>query len=108
MRSVWMWVVGLAVLPLMGCGGTGAAGESCSEEGCDVGLECRQDFPGGFCAQECTQEGAQAGCPADMLCARQSESLLCSPVCDSQSDCRDNYSCNGVSGTDQKACRILL
>ncbi|RYZ39551.1 MAG: hypothetical protein EOO71_19680 [Myxococcaceae bacterium] len=98
----------LAVLPLMACDGKDAAGESCSKDTCDVGLTCRLDYPGGFCVQECTQEGAQAGCPADMLCARQSESLMCSPVCDSQDDCRDNYACNGVSGTDQKACRVQL
>ncbi|RKH61321.1 hypothetical protein D7W81_24130 [Corallococcus aberystwythensis] len=98
----------LAVLPLLACGSSGAVGDTCDEGVCDEGLSCRKDLPGGFCAQECTAEGEGGGCPADTLCTRQVNMLLCSPVCDSQSDCRESYACNGVSNTRLKACQVKL
>ena len=97
MRSTWMLLASLVVLPLMACGGD-TAGDSCDEDSCPDEQVCRQEFPGGFCAQTCTQEGVQGGCPEDTVCATQLGSLLCSPVCENQGDCRENYACNGISG----------
>ncbi|AFE06635.1 hypothetical protein COCOR_05886 [Corallococcus coralloides DSM 2259] len=99
----------LAILPLLACGDSdGGVGESCGEDGCDSGLSCRRDFPGTFCAQDCTAEGEGGGCPSGTLCTRQLDTLMCSPVCDSESDCRESYACNGVSSTNLKACQVKL
>ncbi|RKH62700.1 hypothetical protein D7V93_09745 [Corallococcus llansteffanensis] len=108
MRSTWWLLASLAVLPLLACDSSDAVGDSCGEGTCTDNLECRKEFPGGFCAQECEQEGVRGGCPEDTVCATQLGTLLCSPVCDSQDDCRDSYACNGISGTDIKACRIKI
>lgn len=107
MRSTWMLLASLVVLPLMACGGD-TAGDSCDEDSCPDEQVCRPEFPGGFCAQSCTQEGVQGGCPEDTVCATQLGSLLCSPVCEEQDDCRESYACNGVSGSDVKACQVKL
>ena len=107
MRSAWMLLVSLMIVPLLSCSDDReSVGDACSEGTCSSGLECRLDLPGGFCAQSCDVEGAQGGCPFETLCARQFEALLCSPVCDSQSDCREGYACDGVSGTSQKTCQV--
>ncbi|WP_147470103.1 hypothetical protein [Corallococcus sp. AB049A] len=109
MRLTRMLLPLLMALPLLACGdSTGGVGESCGDEGCGSGLSCRRDFPGTFCAQDCTEEGAGGGCPEDTLCTRQLDSLMCSPVCDSSSDCRESYACNGVSNTNLKACQVKL
>lgn len=104
----------LAVFPLLACGSDPKVGDKCEGDaeascGSDTGLTCQKDFPGTFCTQSCTVEGDTAGCPEDSICARQfSDRLLCSPICSNQDDCRESYSCNGVSNTNVKACLVQV
>lgn len=106
MRTARMLLPLLVVLPLLACGRSGGVGDSCGGGACSDGLSCQKGFPNGFCSQSCTAEGEGGGCPAETLCTRQLDSLLCAPVCASQSDCRVSYACNGVSDTNQKACQV--
>ncbi len=101
----------LFVLPLLACGrNDGTAGESCNEEApsCEEGLTCRQDFPGTFCAQSCSEEGRREGCPEGTICTREfTDDFLCSPTCESDGDCREGYLCTAVAGgTQGSACRV--
>ncbi|WP_223635919.1 hypothetical protein [Corallococcus sp. EGB] len=99
----------LAVLPLLACGGSnGGVGGPCGTDGCESGLTCRKDFPGGFCAQGCTVEGEARGCAAYTLCTRQADTLMCSAVCELDAHCRQGYACNGVSNTPIKTCQAQL
>lgn len=107
MRRVLWLIASLAVLPLFACGST-SVGDKCSSDGCGSDLMCRQDFPGGFCTLSCSQEGQATGCPDDSLCTTQFGALVCSPICQNQDDCREGYECNGVTGSNVKACRVKL
>lgn len=98
----------LAVLPLLACGdSTGGVGGPCgNKEGCEYGLTCREDFPGGFCAQGCTAEGESGSCAAYTLCTFQSDTLMCSAVCVLDANCRAGYVCDVVGNTDIKTCQF--
>lgn len=90
---------------LVGCGGS-SVGHSCSvNDDCDNGQTCFVEAPGGFCSKGCSQEGNEKECPGGTVCASHSGTLLCSPTCDTQAGCRAEYECNGLPGSDLKACR---
>jgi hypothetical protein len=76
------WVGG--GLAAVGCGGEGELGEECGEEGIEEG--------------ECA-EGLICGKPDD------GSVLECLTICEEQADCPSDEECNGVSGSDRKACR---
>ncbi|AUX22304.1 hypothetical protein SOCEGT47_028050 [Sorangium cellulosum] len=84
MRTRWIGV-GLVVsgLVVWGCGGGAALGEACDEEGAEG--EC--------------EDGAVCGKPDD------SSVLECLKTCIEQTDCPADQECNGISGSDIKACR---
>lgn len=108
MRRSLLLIAALAV-PLFACSST-AIGDSCSpSEGCGSDdLLCRGDFPGGLCTQGCSGEGDTESCDDDSVCVAQFRSLLCMPRCQEQSDCREGYQCNGVSGSNIKACQVKV
>jgi hypothetical protein len=106
MRHTLLLLASIAALPLLACGSS--VGDTCASDGCGSDLMCRGDFPGGFCTTACTQAGEGGGCPDEGLCAEQLGQLMCSPRCESTSDCREGYACNGVSGTNLKACQVKL
>lgn len=103
MRRSLLLIASLAVLPLLGCGTS--IGDTCSSE-CGSDLFCRADFPGGFCTKGCTAEGDTASCDGDSVCVAQFRSLVCMVRCEEQSDCREGYQCNGITGSNIKACQI--
>ena len=72
-----------AVLPA--CSSAAAVGETCDTEGA---------------VEECV-DGAVCGKPDDKTPAPQ-----CLVVCTSDADCGSGKSCNGVTGSSIKACRI--
>ncbi len=73
----------VAVLPA--CSSAAAVGETCDTEGA---------------ADQCV-DGAICGKPSDTATEPQ-----CLVVCTSDADCATGKSCNGVTGSSIKACRI--
>lgn len=98
-------VVALAALFAAGCGGSSVGRPCTTDSDCDTGQTCYTDVPGGYCSRGCSAEGSTTDCPGGTVCALHSTRLLCSAVCQQQSDCRTEYECNGLSGAEVKACR---
>jgi hypothetical protein len=107
MRRVLWLIASFSVLPLLACGGS-SVGDKCSPGSCDSELTCRADFPGGFCSAACSQEGQTTGCPDGSVCTLQLGQLVCAPTCEEQGDCRESYTCNGMTGSSVKACQVKL
>jgi hypothetical protein len=98
----------MAASLLLACGGTSVGGACTTSDDCDPGQTCYTELPGGFCSKGCGNEGAQLECPSDTVCAAHANRLLCAPLCKDKGDCRGDYECNGVSGTNLKVCRPKL
>jgi hypothetical protein len=106
-------------LCLLGCGddtGTGSLiGATCkTADECDLSGVCVTDGPGGMCSLSCQTPGAAGACPVGAYCDRgsyttdtqaKSEQTLCLPACKEKTDCRDGYSCTGVSSGPGKVCK---
>lgn len=80
-------LISLSIVGIMACGG-GDLGESCDESGkvsgqCDDGLVC----------------GKKSDTSSDLVCLKQ---------CSSQAECAADETCNGVSSSSLKACRVKL
>ncbi len=92
---------------LAACGFGSSAGHPCTvKSDCDPGEVCFASAPGGFCSKGCAQEGATTDCPSGTLCTHVGGTdLICSPRCTSDGDCRTQYVCGAVVGTDTKACQ---
>ncbi|MFL5318519.1 MAG: hypothetical protein ACJ790_02610 [Myxococcaceae bacterium] len=88
-----------------GCGGTDVGHSCTTNSDCSNGLSCNTNQPGGYCTKGCSVEGSGTECPGGSVCSSQGGGLLCALVCQGQNDCRAEYECNGVSGSDQKTCR---
>lgn len=118
------WTLGLlkvsAALWALGCGGADGAetliGLTCeTSDMCDVTGVCIVDGPDGMCTQPCKVPGGAGQCPYGNYCTRgeftadesggKGPMTLCLPSCEAQSDCREGYSCNGVSSGPGKVCQ---
>lgn len=98
-------LLAVAVLTLSACGGT-AVGRACTADAdCDAGQICYTSLPGGFCSKGCSESGSTTECPGGTVCSTHSTQLLCAPTCQVKTDCRTDYECNGVSGSNVKSCR---
>lgn len=82
-------------------------GATCtSTTGCDKDLTCNTTVPGGYCTTTCTARGEQAECPDESICDTVAGGgTSCVKTCGSASDCRADQECNGVSGSNVKACK---
>lgn len=101
-------VVGIGLISLLSGCGVVRVGESCEKrDDCVPAQECLLNVPGGFCTRGCTEEGTTRDCPEGTICTFFGKSLLvCSPLCQSNGDCRVNYECVEAGGTTaRKACR---
>lgn len=59
--------------------------------------------------ETCETEGAVDQCVDGAVCGKPSDTATepqCLVVCTSDADCESSKSCNGVSGSSIKACRI--
>jgi hypothetical protein len=58
--------------------------------------------------ESCDKSGATAGqCVSGAVCGKDtSDSLICLKTCNVQSDCTADQECNGVEGSNLKACRL--
>jgi hypothetical protein len=79
-------VLALGALLGAACGGGAAVGEECGEAGVTDG-EC--------------EDGAVCGKHSDA-----DAELTCLTICTDSSQCAQNEDCNGVAGTNIKACRL--
>jgi len=98
----------LLLTAVLGCGDDPPnVGATCTAAGgCDKGLTCNTGFAGGYCTVACTQTGTTAGCPEGAICdAVTGVGTTCVRVCQTSSDCRAGVDCNGVSGSNIKACK---
>jgi hypothetical protein len=97
------------VAALSACSNPPNVGATCAPpaQGCDDGLTCDTTVASGYCTKSCTTTGSTMECPEGAICDTLSgSSLSCVRICKQQSDCRSDLSCNGVSGSDIKACSI--
>jgi hypothetical protein len=93
------------LLSVSACSGT-TAGAACeTNDDCDSGQTCYADLPGGFCAKGCATEGKSDECPRGSTCAVTGLHSVCAPDCEQQSECREDYECNGITGSDHKVCK---
>lgn len=109
----------LGFILLGACGGTDGTetliGYPCEDsDQCDVTGVCVTDGRDGVCTQTCMVPGGAGQCPLGSYCTRgeytaagqdePSTRTLCFPACKEQSDCREGYTCNGVSSGPGKVC----
>ncbi len=83
-------------------------GAACTANGgaCDKGLTCNTALAGGYCTVACTTTGTTSGCPEGSICdSVTGAGTTCVRVCKTSSDCRSGIDCNGVSGSNVKACK---
>ena len=85
-RIMLTTTLSLTVLLAAACGGGAAVGEPCGEAGVTDG-EC--------------EDGAVCGKHADA-----DTDLTCLTICTDTTQCAANEDCNGVTGTNIKACRL--
>lgn len=95
------------VLALAGCGDDpNVAGACTANDGCDDGLTCNTAVAGGYCTTPCTTSGSTDECPDGSVCDTvEGTALTCVKVCSTADDCRADLDCNGVSGSNIKACK---
>jgi len=77
-----------------------------ASDGCDDDLQCNTTVPGGYCTVACTMPGSRDECPDESICdAISGSAIACVKICKSSADCRTDQDCNGVSGSNIKACK---
>lgn len=98
----------LLMLGLLACGGDSpnVGGACTATEGCDEELTCNTSVPGGYCTTSCVTSGSTDECPDESVCdAISGNAITCVKICKSSADCRSDQDCNGVSGSNIKACK---
>ena len=101
-------LVAIAFLFLVACGKGVGVGSPCTVNGdCNSGQYCNTSVPGGYCTRGCSFEGNQLQeCPAGSVCTGfGSNTLVCAVICTGANECRENFECNGVSGSSVKSCK---
>lgn len=120
--SVASLSVALAVA-LSACGPLVTAGQACTtRQDCPPSYDCfltqpntTVTFPGGFCSRGCVAEADTRNCPGGTVCTTfGGGTLVCSPECTADSQCREGYTCADVAmgstavgnqGGARKSCR---
>ena len=95
------------VILIAACGGDPNIASTCTSSGdCDEDLTCDTTVPGGYCTTACTTSGSTDECPDGSVCdALSGTAVSCVKMCKTAEDCRSDLDCNGVSGTNIKACK---
>ena len=95
-------------LALTACGDDppNVGGTCTATGGCDEGLQCDTTVPGGYCTKPCTASGSTSECPEESVCdSVAGTAITCVKICKTADDCRADQDCNGVSGSNLKACK---
>ncbi len=101
----------VAFFAVAACGGeegrVAPVGSSCTAQtGCGDDLECNTNLPNGYCTTPCTTPGATTECPGEnSVCDSVQQTMICVQLCTSETGCRAGFACNGVSGSNLKACK---
>lgn len=101
-------IFALTVLAIAGCGDDppNVGGMCTATDGCDEGLTCDTAVPGGYCTASCTAPGTTDVCPEGSICDTVAGTdVNCVRICRTADDCRTDQDCNGVSGSNIKACK---
>jgi hypothetical protein len=99
-------LLGVIVLGLAACSDPNVGGECTATGDCDDGLTCDTVPAGGYCTKACTTPGEQAECPDGSICdAVIGTQMSCVKVCSKGEDCRPDQDCNGITGSNIKACK---
>ncbi|MBN2693797.1 hypothetical protein JXR93_03960 [bacterium] len=105
MKSLLIILMLLTLSFMISC--SGETGDSCSSDGdCDTTLVCEESYPGGYCiAYDCDYTDSSA-CSEEAQCTYFNEinRSFCLKKCNSNSDCRSDYSCQGISNHKYKVC----
>ena len=96
-----------AILALAACGGPpDVAGTCAGNADCDDGLTCNTSIPMGYCTASCTTGGSTDECPEESVCDQiTGGAMSCVKICKTDTDCRSDLGCNGVTGSNIKACK---
>lgn len=105
MKRALLPLFAVACLAGSACGKSSVGNPCTVSTDCDPGQTCLTSAPGGYCSKGCSAEGTSVDCPGGTVCASFAGALMCSAVCQQQSDCRAEYECNGLTGSSVKACR---
>ncbi len=106
MRSLISLVFLVATVACGGDDPPNVGGTCTATDGCDDGLTCNTAVPGGYCSTTCTTSGSTDECPDNAVCDTISGAAVsCVKICKTGDDCRADQDCNGVSGTNIKACK---
>lgn len=62
------------------------------------------DGSGASIGEACQTAGSQTECVEGAICDTVDTTIVCLEVCDDDTDCASNEACNGVSGSNIKAC----
>lgn len=98
----------LVILIVAACGSDPPnVGATCTASGgCDEGLTCDTTVTAGYCTKTCTMPGKTTECPEESVCdAVAGTAMACVKICKTSADCRTDQDCNGVTGTNIKACK---
>jgi hypothetical protein len=93
---------------IVACGGDPPnVGSACTAtDGCDEELMCDTTVPAGYCTKACTMAGSTSECPEESICdAVAGTAMECVKTCKTSADCRTDQDCNGVTGSNIKACK---
>lgn len=105
MRSLF---VSILLVAATGCGDDppNVGGTCAAMDDCDDGLTCDTGAAGGYCTKSCTMPGSTSECPDESVCdAVVGTAMSCVKICTASADCRTDQDCNGISGSNIKACK---
>lgn len=98
----------LLLLLAAACGGSSGIGNTCSDtQACVTGQSCLTQAQGGYCTiLGCAAPGVQGNCPSDSVCDQIfTQQNACVKRCNVQADCPATTDCNGITGSNVKACK---
>jgi hypothetical protein len=101
-------LLAMLAIALVACSDPPNVGGTCTANGgCDDGLTCETAAAGGYCTQACTTPGSTDECPEGSVCdAIIGTTISCVKICkEGGGECRSDQSCNGITGSDIKACK---
>ena len=107
LRSFLPGLLAASLLALVGCSDPPNISGTCAvADDCDDDLTCNTAVAGGYCTVACTVSGSTDECPDDSICDTVAGAALsCVKICKAAADCRTDLDCNGVSGSNIKACK---
>jgi hypothetical protein len=95
----------LASVMLFGCAQTTVGIPCVDRDDCEPAQDCFP-APAGFCTRGCSEPGQVRDCPSGTICTFFGQSLVCSPPCEIDRDCRINFECALThAGGTKSACR---